>query len=438
MSRVSYSTVSSTHPSSFHHNLLMSVLLAVVVPSANGCDPGPVDTKGGQGEHDATGIYDGSGGATFHANESTGSGESSGSSENGSTGSSESEGNTAGNTGNTGATSNTGFAPQDGFDPFNNRWVLRSNDSSTLVGVDMQTGDETVIVQSWPWPETHSTYIDDFALDQGAEHIYAFVTHSYFDQTMLSCVEKEYVSIDAIDGSVLPIDQLNFECCDDCGGGRYRTDPVIDVAHNSLRYLDANCDPDGCDHYARDWDPDTATLNSSHYLYDSYCDWNDPEVYCNMDTLWNERPLDITVDPRADTNMLLLMREGTLLSLDHGEGSIDTEVEIPADWDEVSLDLSYYKQWLQLDYEQRRAFVTLKGTFAYATIQVDLDSEELSMVYGGDMIMGTQLGCVDAVAFDTLHNRILYRNKASVPKNCVAGFYAVDIQSGVAEKLFEP
>ncbi|NVB42042.1 hypothetical protein G6O69_29725 [Pseudenhygromyxa sp. WMMC2535] len=149
--------------------------------------------------------------------------------------------------------------------------------------------------------------------------------------------------------------------------------------------------------------------------------------------------LGLTLAATACVHVLMLAELGSIIRLDHTQGTVELVATVPEQWADVTLALdSNYWQWLTLDHEQQRLFLTARTTQGLvATVRIDLDTLEQTLLYDGAAIEGHELDCVDDVAFDSLRNQILYHNLGS-SVNCEAGYYAVDVATSEGELLFLP
>lgn len=329
---------------------------------------------------------------------------------------------------------------QDGFDPRRDRWVRRRGQGQgqdSLVTVDPLTGEETVLVDSWPWPAEDFVVVRELALDRLLDWAYVFVDHNYYNPRLGHyCQSENYVRVDLETGEVEHLAEIHLSCCDDSCGARYFHSPVVDPHTETLRYIYADCDNNTCDYSIRAAELNTLEVLDSEFIYDGYCDW---EPDCT-EGAYDEQPWALTVSPTDEEQVLSFTEGGEWFLLSHEASTIQTLSALPPTLEGVALDLDYYRKFMLLDYELGRSFAVVATPEGYATILQPVDGEPPSpptLVHasgaGDDPALSTR--CIYDAAFDSLRNRVLYYREQATDDCPQDAYLAVDIESGTVELL---
>lgn len=311
----------------------------------------------------------------------------------------------------------------DRYDPDGDRVLITHCTRQAVLAIDLESGNESVIADQWPFAEQGSVCPTALAREADNESFQVVVERSYQDSSGDGCRAVELVTVSS-QGQVTPVRVLDLVCCDDCGGYERYQSPLLDHAHDRIVLLETDCGSDECDSNLTGIAPGTG--ERTHVL----------EIFRGGDVSPEPLGQDLVFDPRApDSRVLALIKQdNTVDVIDVDSGAREVLATVQTNWDGLVI----RPLLVGLDAEQRRLFVVGRVTGGHAVIRIDIETGAQTLVYDGAANeQGDAVACLPQVALDTQRNRLLmYVSGSGSPgSGCTDSLYAVDLASGTLARL---
>jgi hypothetical protein len=328
--------------------------------------------------------------------------------------------------------------PGDEYDAVNHRLLRSDCPAGTLTALDLATGESSVLVDTWPWPDSDGACIQTLVSQADGRRAFATTSRSFRDPSgSNSCSATDLVAIDTVTGQVDEIVNITRDCCDDCGDYHGYDSPQVDLVHDRLLYIEHDCDPNFCDSYlaASDFGAMESTRLEPVFLTDCSVYQDEEECFYELDTIW---PRALVLDPEAPEReaLILLENEGTdavtIDSFDFTTGARRQLATLTTVWGDLRV---FDVKDLAVDPYEQRAFVAgqalapLNQTM-YVLISVDLVTGEQRLLYDGDpTAYGSMSSCRIDVAYDRREQRVLLVEPLG-GYDCAGNVFAVDADTG--------
>ncbi len=332
--------------------------------------------------------------------------------------------------------------PGDEYDAANHRLLVSDCLNNALVAVDLATGERSVLIDTWPWTEPgNETCVGRIVVARDGTRVFATMwrTFPYPDGGEGAyCTSHDLVAIDLETRDVTPLQNINFDCCDEyCGGESYHA-LQLDDHRERLLYFESDSVADYGEHYLASTPYGTAQGERLRQLYASDCLPDDD--LCTGQP-WTEVE-SLTFDPAApDDRILVLSRRypvGDYLAGEHIVDRIDIATGAIAESHTLELvdgSTSVSMIDFSVDIEKQRVLFTWRLVVGPVTrwnvSALDLATGEETMLYDGSPAAdGAQLECRPDPAFDARARRLLLSEPFDVGNDCRNGVFAVDADTG--------
>jgi hypothetical protein len=332
-------------------------------------------------------------------------------------------------------------APGDEYDAAGHRVLVADCPSSTLLSMDADTGQRSVLIDTWPWSEPDSTScVRDLVVARDGQSAYATVERT-FERDGDTCSSDDFVSIDTATGAVTPIYNIDTLCCDDCGSHQGIYSKQIDAFHERVLYLTQDCEPDWCDHTL------AATPFSGEPRQDLYALYP-PPCYPDEDcTVPDINPVRLAFDPMdPDHHALVVIRSASaeharyIDVTDIATGEIVETIPIQTTWGDLSAtDIAD----ISVDAEYLRVFVTLfyegwpypDGEKLVIVVGIDRYTGDQILIYDGRPAPdGSMPACRPDASFDSSNGRLLLIEPPG-GISCQDQTFALDVLTGAFTRL---
>lgn len=333
--------------------------------------------------------------------------------------------------------------PGDEYDAYAHRVLVSDCTNQTILGIDAATGERSVVVDTWPWPEPDTTTcVDDLVVEHYGQYAYATVDRSFPDPngSDLSCFASDLVFIDTVYGDVFPIENISYRCCDDCGSAHVFYSPQFDTFHDRLLYLESDCSPDFCDNSLAASPFSGGDRERVHTLYPPECIPAEPEDCIGVPYV---TPTGLTFDPFDPDHRVMVVGRSSptflsrLDSIDLDTGEILESFPISTMWGDLELG---YVADIAVNGNDGTVFVTMSGRRAqgdieWAVVALNRFTGDQILVYDGHPTAdGQTLSCTPNASFDSRQGRLVLVEPPGGYR-CQGNAFALDVATGEFSSL---